>query len=40
MREKLGVKNVHVLPATAEVPDEMEEEEERAHAPAPSKKKG
>jgi recombination protein RecA len=39
VREKLGVKNVHVLPATAEVPDEAEEEEP-AHAPTPSKKRG
>ena len=37
VREKLGVKNVHVLPPAAEVPDEMEEE--HAASPAPSAKK-
>jgi recombination protein RecA len=38
VREKLGVKGVHVLPATAEVPDAEEEEEEPA--PHPTKKRG
>jgi recombination protein RecA len=36
VREKLGVKGVHVLPATAEVPDE----EEAEPAPHPNKKRG
>jgi recombination protein RecA len=39
VREKLGVKGVHVLPATAEIPDQGEEEEP-APAPSSSKKRG
>jgi hypothetical protein len=39
VREKLGVKNVHVLPPTAEVPDEPEEEPV-APSSSSSKKRG
>jgi recombination protein RecA len=38
VREKLGVKNVHVLPPTAEIPDEPEDE--ATPAPSSSKKRG